>query len=224
MLVVSGTMAGLLALGIAINVTGEPFSWFGRFQTRIMVAGPTSAATALFTILLIASDHSAERRRLVYTDPLTGLLNRLGFDALATAFFRRRRACSVAIADIDHFKAINDAHGHGVGDAVLAGLASGLGADIRGDEIAARIGGEEFVLLLGERGPAAMARVEAMRAAVTDLRIPSIPDLRITASFGVTEHVRGEPLERTIGRADSALYRSKHDGRNRATLAEPLAS
>lgn len=201
------------------RVQGHPMTGTSMVVQQAVLIGPATAAMALCTLLLIASDFSAERRRLVHTDPLTGLLNRFGFDR-AVAFARRRRRVSVAIADIDHFKAINDQHGHAVGDAVLAGFAASLAGSLHRNETAGRIGGEEFALLLDDGPAEAMARIEAMRAAVSELVIEQHPDIRFTVSFGVAQRAGREAVGKTLGRADEALYQSKREGRNRTTLAE----
>ena len=190
---------------------------------RAMSAGPSSAAIVLFSLLLIASDFSTARRRLVHTDPLTRLLNRSGFESETAAAIRRHRNLCVAMVDIDRFKAINDAHGHAIGDAVLAGFAVRLAAALRNDEIACRIGGEEFALVLASDTETAMRRIEALREGIMDLVIGALPELRFTASFGLARVARGEGLAGVVDRADKALYRSKNEGRNRTTLAEPIA-
>lgn len=187
---------------------------------------PASAAVGMFTLLLIASDFSAELRRMIHTDPLTGVLNRLGFEHAARVAVerarRRARPLSVAIADIDCFKDINDRHGHAAGDATLVNVARHFAAATGRDETVGRIGGEEFALLLpGSDGAAALARIELIRASLATLRVPASPDVEATASFGIAEYKPGESWEETIERADEGLYRSKRGGRNRSTLAPP---
>lgn len=212
----------LLTAAIGLGDSRSPdLGWLDRPAAAIL-AGPVSAATALFVLLLIASDFAAERRRLVHTDPLTGVLNRLGFGRIARAAARRRKPMSIVVADIDWFKAINDRYGHTAGDAVLASFADRLGRGLRPGEAAGRIGGEEFALLLADHGTVAFARVEQVRDAVATLAIEEVPELRVTASFGVAEQARGEALSSVFGRADEALYGSKRNGRNRSTLASPV--
>jgi len=190
-----------------------------------LIALPAAAIEGLFTMLLIASDFSAARLRLVHTDPLTGVLNRLGFEAAAHAALRRARrpvrSVSLAIADIDRFKAINDAHGHIVGDRTLGCVARHFESQLDDDDIVGRIGGEEFALLLwGDDAKAAFRRIEPLRTAVGEACTNVAPDLAVTASFGIAEQARGEDLESLLDRADRALYRSKREGRDRSTLAE----
>lgn len=194
-----------------------------------LMAGPGTAAAGLFTLLLIAGDFAAESRKLVHTDPLTGLLNRLGLaHVMATAarpgWMGRRRPIAIAIADIDHFKAINDRYGHAGGDAVLATFADRLADSLRTGEAVARIGGEEFALLLADRSAGeAWRRVEDIRRSLAQLRFEAAPGLRLTASFGVASMAPEEKMEHAMARADEAMYRSKREGRDRATLAPVTA-
>jgi len=185
---------------------------------------PASAAVAMSALLIIAFDYAVELRRLLHTDPLTGVLNRQGFDHHAAQAFERGRRIALAIADIDLFKAVNDTHGHAVGDAALAGFGHYLAERTGRDGVVARLGGEEFAILLtGFDAEAALARVEEVRAGLAGLAVADVPDLRVSASFGVAERRPGEPLLRTVERADAALYRAKRAGRDRAVLAETAA-
>jgi diguanylate cyclase (GGDEF)-like protein len=185
---------------------------------------PICASAALLTLLLIAYDFSAELRRLIHTDPLTGVLNRLGFDHAVRKLLRgrrrRARAISLAIADIDHFKQINDHHGHAAGDAALEQFATHLSGRLARGSVVARIGGEEFVVLLpDENGATAFDKIDPVRASLTELRLEAHPAVRVGASFGIAERHPGEPIETLLQRADAALYLSKRAGRNRSTLA-----
>lgn len=188
---------------------------------------PICSALGMSTLLLIAFDFSAEQRRLVHTDPLTGIYNRLGFkDAARIRMDRRRRhrPLSIALSDLDGFKGINDRYGHAVGDETLAGFARHLAGGLDRDEVVGRFGGEEFALLLpGANGLQALARIEAIRADLASLKIANLPELAVRASFGVAERRPGEALESLIERADQALYRSKREGRDRSNLAPPAA-
>jgi diguanylate cyclase (GGDEF)-like protein len=186
---------------------------------------PVGAILGMLTLLLIAFDFSQEQYRLVHTDPLTGALNRLGFERAIGAMMERRRSRPLAIAlvDIDRFKQINDRYGHAAGDQTLVGFARHLAEGLERDEAVARIGGEEFAMLMpGVDGPGALRRIDPLRDALADVAIRDVPGLRVTASFGVAQHRPGEPLQSLIERADTALYRSKREGRNRSTLATEL--
>lgn len=190
---------------------------------------PASAAVALAALLLIASDFSAELQRLLHTDPLTGVLNRAGFDHTLARLWDRGKArpLAIAMADIDRFKEINDRFGHRTGDEALTGVAQRLATGVGVDGVVARLGGEEFAILLpGLTGAAALARIEPIRCDLTGLRLADQPALALSASFGVADRLLGEDAAHLMERADRALYRSKRDGRNRTTLdgaLEPAA-
>ena len=156
------------------------------------------------------------------TDPLTGLGNRRKLDeSLAAEISRARRNGGVLsgfIADIDHFKKVNDEHGHAEGDRVLARVGAGLKAAIRVTDTAARFGGEEFVVLMPHVGIAqALVKAERFRAFFADNGAD--PDVPLTLSFGVGELSPGEDRESFFRRLDAALYRAKAEGRNRVVAA-----
>lgn len=190
---------------------------------------PVFVANGIAAVLLIASDLASRLHALASHDPLTGILNRRGFhDAALRAVAngrRQRQAIAVAIADIDHFKSINDRFGHTAGDRTLHYICGRLASGLRTEDIVGRIGGEEFALLLvnstAEQAAQAMERIRIeVAAGYSDDGAP-VP---VTISFGVA------PVNVAIGsaetaladaldEADRALYRSKVDGRNRTTLA-----
>lgn len=156
--------------------------------------------------------------QLAQRDPLTGLLNRRGLDAvfksaLAVAH-RSGRPLAVAMVDIDHFKRINDQHGHDVGDAVLVALARLIKKRVRQADVVARFGGEEFVVVLPDTNlDGAEQLAQLLVEAVASHEQP--PYGRVTISVGVAE-ASGEATDLTelLQRADAAMYRAKHLGRN----------
>jgi len=161
-------------------------------------------------------------RELARTDELTGLANRRAFLEQGTAALdqalRYGRPLSLVMCDIDHFKPINDTHGHAAGDAVLRAVAERLRRAARAADIPGRIGGEEFALLLPETGAnAAVTLAERLRRDVGALAV--FHDgvvLRFTCSFGVAQHsATMERLGALLGAADKALYRAKALGRDR---------
>ena len=154
--------------------------------------------------------------RLAETDPLTGLYNRRAFFARANAAAERDGrpgGLSAVLADIDHFKRINDEHGHDAGDLAIKAV-----ADLMAEHgIAGRLGGEEFAIVLPNHGPAeAAARAERLRLGVEGLRIRTAHGtVGLSCSFGVSTWRAGDSVAALIKRADLTLYRAKAGGRNR---------
>lgn len=163
---------------------------------------------------------------LAQTDPLTGALNRRTFFSLAEREMgrRRRTGCDIALLalDIDHFKMINDTHGHDAGDRVLAQFADQIAQTIRVQDVFARLGGEEFALILPDASLAQAAETgERLRRFVeqTPIHTDAGP-IKITVSMGGAIVQPGEAsVEPALRRADKALYRAKHCGRNRVVAA-----
>ena len=149
------------------------------------------------------SRRELELERLAHVDGLTGLLNQRSFRTHLAAEAARRRAAgealSLLVLDLDHFKAINDAHGHPAGDRVLAEAARRLREVARTDDVVGRVGGEEFAWLLPDAGVGpAVEAAERLRAAIADRRFG--PGLAVTASIGVCElHAGGTPNSSSRG-------------------------
>ena len=163
--------------------------------------------------------------RLAAIDSLTELANRRCFFEHATTEVLRAqrygRPLALQMLDLDHFKDINDRYGHAAGDDVLQRLAAVLRNNLRHNDMAARIGGEEFVILLPETQlEDAALQAERMRSAVEEIRLPYGPeDQRLTVSIGVAALSIGElSPEPMLTRADSALYKAKASGRNRVEV------
>jgi diguanylate cyclase len=161
------------------------------------------------------------------TDALTGLANRKAFDTALEDHVARirdpRDELCLVMADIDHFKHFNDSHGHLIGDKLLRFVANILKDSLKGQDLVARFGGEEFAILLPNtplRG--ALAVAESLRARVQNQRLKRTDTQRpiggVTLSLGIASYRPGEPAESLIARADTALYQSKRLGRNRVTL------
>jgi diguanylate cyclase (GGDEF)-like protein len=152
------------------------------------------------------------------TDPLTGLPNRRALAAALTEAVERGGdvAPAVAIVDIDHFKMVNDIHGHTEGDKVLTELAAVLKSQFAGRGMAARYGGEEFVILMPDT-PLQQAELQCqyLRESVSLLPI----GLPISVSIGLAVHRSGEAPGETLRRADAALYQAKAEGRDRVVVA-----
>lgn len=163
------------------------------------------------------------------TDPLTGLINRKGLTkAIETVLLHLEelKVCPcLLMIDIDHFKKINDTYGHLLGDNVINAIGGTLKNQIKGKDTAARFGGEEYCVLLPETELSDAVKVaENIRIAVEKMRIKRSRDqqeiCRITISIGVARYRPGMPLADWFEHADSALYRSKEEGRNRVTFFE----
>jgi diguanylate cyclase len=168
----------------------------------------------------------AEARRLAGTDPLTGLANRRHFDQALREQLGGQQPTALLMVDLDHFKAVNDTHGHPAGDQVLCQLADILGEAAPQGAVAARFGGEEFSLMLpcGQlRDAMAMAEQIRDRIAQSPVALPGGgPRINITASLGVAMANAGERPAQLIARADAALYEAKRGGRNRVCADQPL--
>jgi two-component system cell cycle response regulator len=170
---------------------------------------------------------SQQLEMLAFTDPLTGLDNRRSMmRRLAAAISgarRHGRPLAAAMLDLDHFKTINDTHGHDVGDAVLIIIAQRLTERLRKEDVVGRLGGEEFFVLLPDAdGPAADAAVEALRHAVADTPIRAgHREVSVTVSAGVASWA-GDDADDLLRRADTALYAAKAAGRN-AVRSAPAA-
>lgn len=149
------------------------------------------------------------------TDPLTGLLNRRSFENQTHELLRRGVPFALAMGDLDHFKALNDAHGHEAGDRALRLFARTVRTVLRADDLICRFGGEEFVVVFPERSTieAAAALERVQEHLMLTLAGGTVPDF--TASFGVAHSSDGSSLEEVCRIADSALFRAKRQGRNR---------
>lgn len=168
-----------------------------------------------------------ESRLTATTDMLTGLLNRRAFLEWAVRELRRseryRDPFSVVILDVDHFKHINDRHGHATGDAVLSFVGGMLPKAVRSCDVVARWGGEEFVLALPSTPlQGAVLVAERARRTLEEAQVasPNGALVPVTASFGVAQLTAGDSIDQLIDRADRAMYAAKSGGRNRVEAAE----
>ncbi len=233
------SVIGMLLLFALFNVTvsavaiasGLSGGRYGDLDRWILLLGLPAAyaGMGLFIMFLLAADLAERMRQLAARDPLTGALNRRGFEeaaarAVANAV-RHHQPLTLALADLDRFKTVNDLHGHPTGDALLRRFADGIADAIRQGDLFGRLGGEEFVLLLvNTPGDQAMAVIDRLRREVGTLALPTQPPLTVTTSFGVAELSPGDAtLDGLIARADAALYQSKQSGRDRVTFAPAVA-
>jgi diguanylate cyclase (GGDEF)-like protein len=182
-----------------------------------------------YTLEKIVEERTAELKeanetisRLAATDELTRLSNRRSFNGFLTsaisAAVRHNYPLSMIMADLDHFKVVNDTFGHGEGDKVLQAFADLLRESIRAEDVAARWGGEEFIALLPHTSrEAAAALAERIRVAF-EQHSGSVTPISLSASFGVVQLQERDDADTLIRRADDALYRAKREGRNRVVI------
>src|SRR4051794_15921427 len=221
---------GFVALvGTPIHVRGR--LWGAAVVTALApdaLPADTEAHLSEFAELIgMAVANTEEVARLsadATTDPLTGLANHRAFQERLRAELgraeRHGHSVAVALVDVDHFKAVNDAGGHGVGDEVLRAVAALLGEHLRAEDVLARVGGDEFAVLLPESGAAdAAAALERARRAIE--RAPHAGDARVTISAGVCDVADATDAEQLTRFADGALYWSKEHGRNRVSRYDP---
>ena len=161
------------------------------------------------------------------TDVLTGQPNRRSLDQLVKQQVARAERSaqpfSLLMLDIDHFKQINDVHGHGVGDAALRAFASRVREHLREGDVCARYGGEEFVVVLPDTAlPTACEIAERLRRAVADGALLTAPPLFLTVSIGTAEFTQGLTPQQLLSMADEAVYVAKRSGRNQVCTYQPV--
>ncbi|HAG74889.1 MAG TPA: GGDEF domain-containing protein [Thauera sp.] len=220
-------MAGAATTSLAVW-NGLPYSnWtFHAAEVGIAIDGAILSLALAYRVRRIRRER-LQAEQLSSLDPLTGLRNRrafavLGESAWSTAV-RRQRPLSAVVLDLDHFKLINDVRGHAAGDAALKAVAGVIERNCRAADVAARWGGEEFVVLLPET-TAAQAGVLAERL-LHDIRGLDLTldggALSLSASIGVAERTTQPDLEALVREADQAMYAAKQGGRDRVVLALP---
>jgi two-component system, cell cycle response regulator len=208
-----------------LGSTNGTFVGDARIAARPLVPGDRVRLGSVVLKYLAGDDlealYHAELRRLAAEDPLTGLANKGAFvEALEREVARARRHArplALAIIDLDHFKAVNDRHGHLAGDHVLREVARAVAPLVRPEELFARIGGEELALLLPDatlEKAALFAEKVRARVAATAFVHEGTP-IAVTVSVGVAALAEGEPPEALVARADARLYDAKRGGRDR---------
>jgi diguanylate cyclase (GGDEF)-like protein len=217
-----GLTAGRTTFGM-LTIMGDSFD-----EEQLLAAGSLASHAAI--ALENARLHRiVERQALV--DGLTGIANRRQCeDALTAEIARAERlgtTLTLVLADLDDFKAVNDAHGHAVGDDVLRKFAAALRSTVRDSDLAGRWGGEEFLLLLpGADATGGALLADRVRAAFSERSFAGRDGetVTITCSFGVAQHRSGEDQRELFASADRALYRAKRAGKNRVELEAPVRS
>lgn len=218
-----------------VEATSDSMSDFLHSAYNLEVHVSTITVCLLFPLSAVTAMAKAvvdQHRSAALEDPLTGLLNRRGFEtAIAKTVAGSGASGAIITCDIDHFKQINDRYGHAAGDRVIASVArvlAGTGTGTGGSHIG-RFGGEEFMICLpGLAAPQAAAIAELLRSRLEgSVLLDETPSHRVTASFGVAEFNGGlEAVRDAIERADAALYRAKGQGRNRVAISldtDPVA-
>lgn len=169
-------------------------------------------------------------RALVEQDPLTGIANRRGLEAALTALAYQAGAVehTLMLLDLDGFKAINDTYGHSAGDQLLQAVAEVLNRQIRATDLAARIGGDEFALLMvGCLPEEALDKAEVIRQEILQITMPQIasasPCPMVSASIGLSGFTADRGLTHSYQQADAALYAAKYNGKNQIKVAAPVA-
>jgi len=231
-----GATIVLMVLSSALRAS-YLLTWSGPFESHLMYLPPMMVTpfTLLYGVLPVVFAmllHNVINARLLarlhqraMTDHLTGSLSRHALVDGASSLIAHARQgdgeLAVIMVDFDHFKQINDQHGHAGGDSVLRHAVQVLQAQLRGEALLARYGGEEFVVLAPVSDlPVARRVAERMRQVLEETSWPDVvPGLiKVTASLGVTLLARDESLEHALRRADEALYRAKNGGRNQVQV------
>jgi diguanylate cyclase (GGDEF)-like protein len=218
--------------GPAISAVCVPVTFMGRAMGVLHASGPVDKplgsddVTRLTTLATqsgarIGTVRSFERSQLqATTDGLTGLNNRRTIETEARALLRAGQTASIVMADLDHFKLLNDTYGHEAGDRALRVFSQTVQSSLRDSDLAGRFGGEEFLLVLpGTPSHVAADVLDRLRgkleAAIAEAGIPTF-----TASFGVADSALTTTLDGALKLADNALYRAKQEGRNRVVIAD----
>jgi diguanylate cyclase (GGDEF)-like protein len=208
--------------------TGQVIGTICAIDNKVHDFGERETAILMHLAGLVVRE--LELRLQTATDTLTGAASRRAFkeEAAKHMLLAQRHALplSCITLDVDHFKSINDQYGHAAGDKVLIGIVNACKNHLRQSDIVARLGGEEFAILLPQTDKVTALNVaEKLRQLIKALHFPgSVPPISAAASFGVTAAVPGDDIDSLLHRADQALYEAKRSGRNRTCIApEPDA-
>lgn len=221
---------GLIALTCAVTSVADGLAFQPRTSMPEMLASIPllvlfPATLSIIVYRLTQRVHAQNRLllRMSSVDSLSGLLNRRYWEEAVNAAMVRRRTGTAAmlLIDIDHFKHVNDQHGHAAGDELIRRLGAIIRDNLREDDLAGRYGGDEFGVMLDGADAAATARVaERIRSSVACSLLEQLPGLHCTVSIGVAQgHAGARNAAEWVERADAALYRAKLAGRNQSVAA-----
>jgi diguanylate cyclase (GGDEF)-like protein len=220
--VLARRVAVLMSMALLLAVTACSLVALGPGTAMRVFVSLLVVQIMINTVLNVVGDLQQALVAQTITDPLTGAYNRRHMDTQ----LEERVACAGAdgadallVIDIDHFKRINDAHGHAVGDDVLRKVVAAVASRKRRSDLLFRLGGEEFVLLLpGATLAQAQQIAEDLRQRLAQAEL--LPGESVTVSIGVSALSKGQSADAWVQRADAALYKAKRGGRNRVVLAE----
>lgn len=233
---VASATIGTMVISVAVVAAAVPIIGLdGGWQSYTLALLLPAVLTPLFSIIFVRANYrlhklKRELKQLASSDPLTGLMNRRAFFDEANAIFSASASgrISLMMIDLDHFKIVNDTFGHFGGDSVIREVATVIADTVAANTagrtaLVARIGGEEFVVLVGNMESTVLASladrlgdsVRALECSIGDHR------LNPTVSIGVANRIEGEDLDATLRAADAALYLAKDTGRDRWRVASP---
>lgn len=214
-----------LSLILSGPVAAESYRTSEVYAAWLVTMGVISLMLALTLVAAVVSDLWRNERDKAELDHLTGLKMRGAFEAAAMKTLDenadRRVPVSMIVADIDHFKQVNDTFGHQAGDSAIAGFGELIAATVRECDLCGRVGGEEFCILVWNCDlSGARNLAERLRRSFRRLEHDGLPsDVRLTSSFGVAQSRQGEGYGKLFARADKALYDAKHEGRDRVVTS-----
>ena len=209
--------ARAVIVGVNPNVSVAPVTLAGTHQSVLIFGALFVVCSSMSFYSMVQEEQQREIRERSKRDPLTGLFNRRAFFESAEKLSEDKSLFSIVMIDIDHFKLINDTYGHLGGDAVLTFAGRLIANMFRVDDIPCRFGGEEFCVLVrncNEEQAQQQANLVVDKFRQSVIRLPEYDEVKITISAGISEHISGQQLLKTIQAADVALYRAKHNGRN----------
>nr|WP_298926786.1 GGDEF domain-containing protein [uncultured Erythrobacter sp.] len=210
----------VFTLFVQETLTEQAYRESGLYPLLLITVGVWALAISMTLLIAVLQDQIEDLKKDAEIDPLTGLRMRGAFEADAKDLLIERmddhRAISMIVADIDHFKQVNDIWGHQTGDVAISNFGRLINDMVRDNDLCGRVGGEEFCILVSDcDGPQATRLAERLRLALATLMHDGMgPDLRLTASFGVSSWRTGEGYGAMFARADAALYAAKQGGRN----------